>query len=149
MHWFTPHRIDGDLGEAVRSLETVNIFFELTGLDPYYTAKYEGGHAFVMKTIGRIEVLDSGKIRALAYERLSGRELRCILGSAEQAATEPPHGSRGWYRRRNDRRPRWECEVMIEVDGDEDEQAALVVRDATREVLARTAERRISKQVTA
>lgn len=141
MHWFTPHRIDGSLPDAIASLATVNVLFKLTSLSSYYEVRHDGGHDFVMKGIGQVEVLDNGEIRALAYEGLTGSEVYTLLGAAERALWERPTAVEGWRRRRNKGRPRWECEVQIQAEPDEDDVAAVVARDLDRYARRDAAER--------
>lgn len=140
MHWFTPHRIEGSLPEAIASLASVGVTFKLISKSPYYETRDEGGHRFVMKAIGELEVLDTGELRALAYEGLNGTELYTLLGAAEHALWNKPEYRDGWQRRRNGGRPRWECEVQVEADPERDDIAAVVARDLTRHERRRQAE---------
>lgn len=132
MHWFTPHKIEGSLPDAIASLASVGVAFKLTSTAPYYEARDEGGHRFVMKAIGELEVLDAGGLRVLAYEGLNGTELYTLLGAAEHALWNKPDSRDGWTRRRNGGRPRWECEVQVDAEPERDDIAAVVARDLTR-----------------
>lgn len=140
MHWFTPHKIDGSLPDAIASLASVGVTFKLISTAPYYEKRHEGGHSFVMKAIGELEVLDTGELRAHAYEGLDGTELYTLLGAAEHALWNRAESRDGWTRRRNGGRPRWECEVQVEVDPERDDVAAVIARDVTRRERRKRAE---------
>lgn len=140
MHWFTPHKIEGSLPDAIASLASVGVTFKLISKAPFYEARSEGGHEFVMKAIGEIEVLDTGEVRALAYEGLNGTDLYTLLGAAEHALWNKPQYRDGWQRRRNGGRPRYECEVHVEVDPEHDDVAAVIARDMTRRERRKRAE---------
>lgn len=115
-YWFQPGMLRGlDNAQALAALEPLGVRLRPAAGQLVYFRDEETG--YVMKEIGSLFVDPDGTIEILPCRGHSPRDLRVLLGSAEEAFRRKPSKATGWhFRRRGPGKSFWYAEIQVRAD---------------------------------